>query len=107
MVPTNVRIFCPIILSQFSLDKIKKVLKYVSDVLIIIVFLGNLQANLVERPPVPGVVLLPGDLERGHDGDAGSGGGFTVLGADGDEAGEGEELSVQEVVVAEGLVAHG
>ena len=32
---------------------------------------------------------------------------FGPFGADGDEAGEGEELAVQEVVVAERLVAHG
>ena len=73
--------------------------------LVTTVFLGHLQANLVERPPVPGVVLLLGDLERGYDGNAG--GGVAILGADGDEAREGEEFAVQEVVVAEGLVAHG
>ena len=31
----------------------------------------NLQTMLVERPPVPGVALLLGDLERWHNGHAG------------------------------------
>ena len=63
----------------------------------------NLQSALVERPPVPGVPLPPGDLESGDDGDARVG---APPGGDGDQAREREELTVEEVVVGEGLVAH-
>ena len=65
-----------------------------------------LQSALVERPPVPGVPLPPGDLEGGHDGDARACGGGAPPGGDGDEAREREELAVEEVVVGKGLVAH-
>ena len=69
-------------------------------------FITNLETVLVERPPVPGVALPPGDLEGGHDGDARAGGGAPPGGHDGDEAGESEELAVEQVVVGKGLVAH-
>ena len=63
----------------------------------------DLQPLLVQRPPVPGVVGLLGDLQGRNDGNSG----HLLLGAKSEEPGDGLQLFIEKIVIVKSLVTDG